>query len=64
VTVRGTAAAMSARKRPKLALAHHCMGNAPPWRRLASDAARFAAVPSKTEVLPLVIQWRELWQSH
>jgi hypothetical protein len=40
------------------------MGKVPPGQRLASAASRFADVPSKTEVLPLVKQWRELWQSH
>ena len=34
-----------------------------PWERLAGDTACFATLPSETEVLPLVKEWRSLWQS-
>ena len=40
------------------------MAKVPPGGRLTAAVTRFAAVPSRTEVLPLVKQWREFWQSH
>jgi hypothetical protein len=44
-------------------LAHYFMRSAQAWERLAGDVACFATLPSETEVLPLVKEWRELWQS-